>query len=219
MKAGTVINDPLVDLKGKRVGVQRSSTYDRFATQKLETAGVVVVRYSTQSEAFLDLVSGRLDATLADIIYTDESFIKTPLGQGYALVGPDINDPAFFGRGAGIAVRKGDTANAELAGGVVVLFAEIDGLEPVFGNRHGRQHRINLAHFERRNHAVELLDHPGAFDFHLLAQRVANVVVKTADLTFRGFHRKRRVGRFDTNTQRRVIGAGHKAESAQGQCT
>jgi arginine/ornithine transport system substrate-binding protein len=113
MKAGTVINDPLVDLKGKRVGVQRSSTYDRFATQKLETAGVVVVRYSTQSEAFLDLVSGRLDATLADIIYTDESFIKTPLGQGYALVGPDINDPAFFGRGAGIAVRKGDTANAE----------------------------------------------------------------------------------------------------------
>lgn len=113
MKAGNVINDPLVDLKGKRVGVQRSSTYDRFATQKLETAGVLVVRYSTQSEAFLDLVSGRLDATLADIIYTDESFIKTPLGQGYALVGPDINDPAFFGRGAGIAVRKGDKANAD----------------------------------------------------------------------------------------------------------
>ncbi|MFH6565234.1 MULTISPECIES: ABC transporter substrate-binding protein [Pseudomonas] len=112
MKAGNVLTDPKVDLKGKRLGVQRSSTYDRFATEQLEPAGVVVVRYSTQNEAFLDLASGRLDATLADIVYTDESFIKTPAGKDYALVGPDINDPKYFGRGAGIAVRKGDTANA-----------------------------------------------------------------------------------------------------------
>jgi arginine/ornithine transport system substrate-binding protein len=113
MKAGSVINDPLVDLKGKKVGVQRSSTYDRFATDQLEKAGVEVVRYSGQNEAFLDLASGRLDATLADIVNTDESFIKTPAGKDFALVGPDINDPKYFGRGAGIALRKGDTANAE----------------------------------------------------------------------------------------------------------
>ena len=112
MKAGNVINDPLVDLKGKKVGVQRSSTYDRFATEQLEKAGVEVVRYGSQNEAFLDLASGRLDATLADIVATDESFIKTPAGKGFALTGPDINDPKYFGRGAGIAVRKGDSANA-----------------------------------------------------------------------------------------------------------
>jgi len=112
MKAGSLINDPLVDLKGKKVGVQRSSTYDRFATEQLEKAGVEIVRYSSQNEAFLDLASGRLDATLADIVNTDESFIKTPAGKGFALVGPDINDPKYFGRGAGIALRKGDTANA-----------------------------------------------------------------------------------------------------------
>ena len=112
MKAGSLINDPLVDLKGKKVGVQRSSTYDRFATEQLEKAGVEIVRYSSQNEAFLDLASGRLDATLADIVNTDESFIKTPAGKGFALVGRDINDPKYFGRGAGIALRKGDTANA-----------------------------------------------------------------------------------------------------------
>lgn len=112
MKAGSVIHDPLVDLKGKKVGVQRASTYDRFATDQLEKAGIEVVRYAAQNEAFLDLASGRLDATLADIVNTNESFIKTPLGKGFALVGPDINDPKYFGRGAGIAVRKGDSENA-----------------------------------------------------------------------------------------------------------
>ncbi|KIH82379.1 ABC transporter substrate-binding protein [Pseudomonas batumici] len=112
MKAGGVINDPLVDLKGRKVGVQRASTYDRFATEQLESAGVEVVRYASQNEAFLDLAAGRLDATLADIVNTDESFIKTPAGKGFALVGPDINDPKYFGRGAGIALRKGDSANA-----------------------------------------------------------------------------------------------------------
>jgi arginine/ornithine transport system substrate-binding protein len=122
MKAGSVINDPLVDLKGKKLGVQRSSTYDRFATEQLEKAGVEVVRYSSQNEAFLDLAAGRLDATLADIVNTDESFIKTPLGKGFALAGPDINDPKYFGRGAGIAVRKGDSAN------VARLSAAIDAI-------------------------------------------------------------------------------------------
>ncbi|QXH58935.1 lysine/arginine/ornithine ABC transporter substrate-binding protein [Pseudomonas maumuensis] len=111
MKAGSRLDTPVVDLKGRKVGVQRSSTYDRFATEQLEPAGVEIVRYASQNEAFLDLVSGRLDATLADIVNTEESFIKTPAGQGFALVGPDIGDPHYFGRGAGIAVRKGDAAN------------------------------------------------------------------------------------------------------------
>ncbi len=111
MKAGSRLDTPAVDLKGRKVGVQRASTYDRFATEQLEPAGVEIVRYASQNEAFLDLVSGRLDATLADIVNTEESFIKTPAGQGFALVGPDIGDPHYFGRGAGIAVRKGDSAN------------------------------------------------------------------------------------------------------------
>lgn len=112
MKAGSVVNDPLVDLKGKKVGVQRASTYDRFASDQFEPAGIEVVRYASQNEAFLDLVAGRLDATLADIINTSEGFIKTPISKGFALVGPDFNDPRYFGKGAGIAVRKGDSENA-----------------------------------------------------------------------------------------------------------
>ncbi|OHC20950.1 MAG: ABC transporter substrate-binding protein [Pseudomonadales bacterium RIFCSPHIGHO2_02_FULL_60_43] len=113
MKAGTVINDPLVDLKGKKVGVQRASTYDRYATDIFAPAGVEIVRYSSQNEAFLDLTSGRLDATFADVVNIDDGFIKTDAGKGFALVGPDFADEKYIGMGAGIAVRKGDKALAD----------------------------------------------------------------------------------------------------------
>ncbi|MHA6493465.1 ABC transporter substrate-binding protein [Pseudomonas borbori] len=113
MKAGTVMNDPLVDLKGKKVGVQRASTYDRYATDIFAPAGIEIVRYSSQNEAFLDLTSGRLDATFADVVNIDDGFIKTDAGKGFALVGPDFSDEKYIGMGAGIAVRKGDKALAE----------------------------------------------------------------------------------------------------------
>ena len=113
MKEGTVINDPVTDLKGKKVGVQRASTYDRYATEKFVPVGIEVVRYGSQNEIFLDLVAGRVDATLADVVNIDDGFIKTDAGKGFALVGPDVTDVAYFGEGQGIAVRKGDKALAD----------------------------------------------------------------------------------------------------------
>ena len=113
MKAGTEIKDPLVDLKGKKVGVQRASIYDRYATEVFAPAGVEVVRYSSQNEIFLDLTAGRLDATLADVVNIDDGFLKTDAGKGFALVGPDYTYEKYFGNGAGIAVRKGDKALAD----------------------------------------------------------------------------------------------------------
>ena len=40
----------------------------------------------------------------------DVGFLKTPAGKGFAFVGPLFTDPSYFGSGAGIALRKGDTA-------------------------------------------------------------------------------------------------------------
>jgi arginine/ornithine transport system substrate-binding protein len=113
MKAGTVISDPLVDLKGKKIGVQRASIYDRYATGEFTPAGVEVVRYSSQNEIFLDMAAGRLDATLADAVNIDDGFLKTDAGKGFALVGPDFTEKKYIGDGIGIAVRKGDKATAE----------------------------------------------------------------------------------------------------------
>jgi arginine/ornithine transport system substrate-binding protein len=95
-------------LKGKRLGVQRATIHDRYASATFK--GAEIVRYAKQDEVFLDLVSGRLDATLVDAIAGDHGFLKTPAGKGFAFRGPEYDDPSFFGLGPGIAVRKGDTA-------------------------------------------------------------------------------------------------------------
>ena len=113
MKAGSEVAADFSNLKGKRIGVQRSTTTDRFASEVLAAQGVEVVRYSSQNEIYLDLISARLDGTLADAIPVDEGFLKTANGKGFAFVGPAFTDPKYFGEGAGIAVRKGD---AELLG-------------------------------------------------------------------------------------------------------
>ncbi|MDL2425213.1 transporter substrate-binding domain-containing protein, partial [Pseudomonas sp. BAgro211] len=55
MKEGVTLSDPLADLKGKKVGVLRASTHDRYATDVLAPAGIEVVRYNSQNEANMDL--------------------------------------------------------------------------------------------------------------------------------------------------------------------
>ena len=108
MKEGSTVDADFANLKGKRIGVQRATTTDRFASEVMAAQGVQVVRYSSQNEIYLDLISGRLDGTLADAIPVEEGFLKTENGKGYEFVGPVLNDPKYFGEGAGIAVRKGD---------------------------------------------------------------------------------------------------------------
>src|SRR3546814_9982102 len=72
MKAGSDVKDPLTELNGKKVGVLRASTHDRFATEVLVPAGINLVRYGSQQEANLDMVAGRLDAMLADSVNLDD---------------------------------------------------------------------------------------------------------------------------------------------------
>ncbi len=110
-KAGTPADQSAAAWKGKRIGVQRTTTHDRYATQHF--TGSEIVRYAKQDEIFLDLASGRVDAMLCDSVAADMGFIKTATGKGFARVGEPIDDPKIFGIGAGIAVRKGDTALAE----------------------------------------------------------------------------------------------------------
>ena len=105
-KAGSALEVTAAGLKGKKIGVQRTTIHDRFATATFKQSQIV--RYAKQDEVFLDLASGRIDGTLVDSVAADIGFLKTPAGKGYAFIGPTFTDPTFFGDGAGIAVRKGD---------------------------------------------------------------------------------------------------------------
>ena len=94
-------------MKGKRIGVQRSTTHDRFATDTFKDSEIV--RYTGQDQVFLDLQSGRLDAVVADQVAANIGFLQRPVGKDFGFVGPAFSDPKYFGPGAGVAVRKGDT--------------------------------------------------------------------------------------------------------------
>jgi arginine/ornithine transport system substrate-binding protein len=108
LKAGSKLDLTPAGLKGKRIGVQRSTTHDRYIADLYKDAQIV--RYTKQDEVFLDLASGRLDAAFLDSIAADIGFLKKPAGKGFAFAGPEIEDRKYFGDGAGVALRKSDTA-------------------------------------------------------------------------------------------------------------
>jgi arginine/ornithine transport system substrate-binding protein len=111
-------------LKGKRIGVLKGSTQEKYANGELKKAGVVVVPYEAQDQVYLDIKSGRLDGTVADVIEVTSGFLSKPEGKDYGVVGPELYTPKYFGIGAGFAVRKGDTAlKAELNAAIKTLRA------------------------------------------------------------------------------------------------
>jgi lysine-arginine-ornithine-binding protein len=94
-------------LKGKRIGVQRETIHDRYATDNYGKIATIV-RYGTQDEANLDMQAGRLDLLLADSVALEDGFLKTPAGKDFEFVGPNLTNPKWFGEGVGIAMRKQD---------------------------------------------------------------------------------------------------------------
>ncbi|WP_426114331.1 ABC transporter substrate-binding protein [Pseudomonas sp. DSP3-2-2] len=102
------ITDVPAQLKGKRIGVQRATNFERYATEKFVPQGAILVPYSSQNEVFLDLLGGRLDGTMASSVAIDEGLLKKPEGKDYQFVGPTFTEEQFFGTGIGVAVRKND---------------------------------------------------------------------------------------------------------------
>jgi octopine/nopaline transport system substrate-binding protein len=92
-------------LKGKTIGVQVSTTHPVFAEKYLK--GTAEIReYKTTEAHDLDLLSGRIDAVLADATAIIGTLAK-PEFKDYALVGPAITG-GIQGDGVGIGLRKED---------------------------------------------------------------------------------------------------------------
>lgn len=123
VKKGTMTEFSREALKGKKVGVQRATTNDRYLT---ETYGkdVEIKRYGTQDEAYLDLASGRIDMMVADSVQLSEGFLKKPEGADYEFIGPDLTDEKYFGVGVGVACRKQDSDLVELLNAAIVKIRE-----------------------------------------------------------------------------------------------
>ncbi len=94
-------------IRGKRVGVQRATIHDKYLTDNYGK-DVIIKRYGSQDDAYLDMAAGRLDVLLADSIALSDGFLSKPEGKNYQFIGPDMVDQKWFGIGAGIAIRKED---------------------------------------------------------------------------------------------------------------
>ncbi|RQW23920.1 ABC transporter substrate-binding protein [Rhodobacteraceae bacterium CH30] len=108
-KAGSVKGTP-DSLNGKKIGVLKASTQEKYAQKYYAPAGAIVVPYDNTQQVYLDLNAGRLDGTVADSVEGSTGFLKKPEGKGFAFIGPVLADQTIFGYGAGIALRKGDDA-------------------------------------------------------------------------------------------------------------
>lgn len=107
------VDASLAGLKGKKIGVLKSSTQEKYALGELKKVGATIVAYEAQDQVYLDIKSGRLDGTVADVVEVGAAFMKKPEGKDYVFVGPELNDAKYlkyFGIGAGVALRKGETA-------------------------------------------------------------------------------------------------------------
>ena len=105
VKKGTEYSGP-ASLKGKRIGVLKGSTQEKWAMGELKPAGVNVVPYEAQDQVYLDINAGRLDGTVADKVEVHGGFLRKPEGKDYGYVGHDQYETKYYGDGIGIGMRK-----------------------------------------------------------------------------------------------------------------
>ncbi len=106
VKKDVKYTDP-ASIKGKKIGVLKASTQEKYALGELKPAGVEVISYEAQDQVYLDIRSGRLDGTVADVLEVQGGFLNKPGSDGFQLVGPALFMPKYFGTGIGVALRKG----------------------------------------------------------------------------------------------------------------
>ncbi|OGA79744.1 MAG: ABC transporter substrate-binding protein [Burkholderiales bacterium GWF1_66_17] len=113
VKSALNLGAEAANFKGKKIGVLKASTQEKYAMGELQPAGATIVPYDAQDQVYLDIKSGRLDGTVADVVEVNGGFLSTPDGKDYACAGTRIPvefDAKYFGAGAGVAIRKEDTA-------------------------------------------------------------------------------------------------------------
>ena len=117
-------------LKGKSIGVQGSTTHAGFA-ERYFGKDVDVREYKTAEQHDLDLLTGRIDAVLADATALQGTLGK-PEFKDYTIAGPNFSG-GVLGKGVGTGIRKEDkdlkalfdtAINAAIADGTIKRLSE-----------------------------------------------------------------------------------------------
>lgn len=90
---------------GKKVGIERSSTYADWFQAVLPDADIVY--YDGSDPLYLDLQNGRVDMIMTNPMKAHLKFLSKEDGAGFKFVSPAIDEEKYFGVGVGIGLRKG----------------------------------------------------------------------------------------------------------------
>lgn len=107
VKKGSGLEPTAESLKGKRVGVQQGTTMETYANKHWAPKGVTISSYPSYTNAFVDVSSGRLDATFQEAQTAVDGFLDKPEGADYELADMIIDDPLFT-QPIAMGMRKGN---------------------------------------------------------------------------------------------------------------
>ncbi|MCU1728847.1 transporter substrate-binding domain-containing protein [Pseudomonas sp. 7P_10.2_Bac1] len=105
-KKGSGLSADTASLQGKTVGYEQGTIQEAYAKAVLDKAGVKTQAYANQDQVYADLVSGRLDASVQDMLQAELGFLKSPQGVGYEISAP-IDDPLLPSKTA-VGIKKGN---------------------------------------------------------------------------------------------------------------
>ena len=90
---------------GLRVGLERSSTYEEWMKAKVPAA--TVVYYDGNEPMYLDLNAGRVDVIMTNPMKAYLKFLSKEEGSKFDVIGPQLEEQAYFGTGVGVGLRQG----------------------------------------------------------------------------------------------------------------
>lgn len=108
-KGSTLSPTQINSLKGHSIGVESGSIQETYVRKHWRDQGVRMRSYKDVAQIYMDLVNGRLDGAVLSGVSAQEAFLSKSQGQRFTFIGQALRDPAIFGVGAAIGVRKTDT--------------------------------------------------------------------------------------------------------------
>ena len=108
-KKGAAIDNNPASLKGKKVGYEQGTIQEAYAKAVLNKAGVETQAYANQDQVYADLISGRLDASIQDMLQPELGFLKSPQGADFEVSKPVESE--LLPSKTAVGITKG---NAEL---------------------------------------------------------------------------------------------------------
>ncbi|QHF39374.1 ABC transporter substrate-binding protein [Pseudomonas sp. S34] len=87
-KKGSGLSEDITTLAGKTVGYEQGTTEEAYAKAVLNKSGVKTQAYANQDQVYADLVTGRLDASIQNMLQAEMGFLKSPQGADFEVSNP-----------------------------------------------------------------------------------------------------------------------------------